>query len=132
MQTASQMFEAEAERWEKTRRMQKGVSNAYGMATLRLWIASKGAKSDGVSERLKRYQKAAEKSFERQEGPDWYERFLRVRSACSICGEGFRIENLGLCTHCDARIGYCHQFKGGVAPNGNLKCPKCEAGETVG
>ena len=126
------MFEAEAARWEKTGRMQKGVSNAYGMTTLRIWITSKGAKADGVSERLKRYHKAAEEHIKKKLGPDWYDKFLRVRSSCHICGEGFRIENLGLCTHCDALIGYCHQLKGGFAPNGNLKCPKCKNGETVG
>jgi hypothetical protein len=130
--TASQMFEAEATRWEKTRKMQRGVSNAYGMAALRLWITSKGATADGVCERLKRYYKAAEVLFEEREGPAWYDRFLRTRSACSICGEGFRLENLGMCTHCDALIGYCHQIKGSFAPNGNLKCPSCEDGETVG
>jgi hypothetical protein len=130
--SASQMFEEEAARWEETGEMQRGVSNAYGMAVLRIWITSTGAKADGVSDRLKRYHKAAERLFKKREGPDWYDRFLRVRSACSICGEGFRIENLGLCTHCDARIGYCHQFKGGVAANGNLKCPRCKYGETVG
>ncbi len=126
------MFEAEAARWEETGEMQKGVSNAYGLATLRCWITSDGAKADGVSKRLKRYHKAAEKWLAQQEGPDWYDRFLRTRSACSICGEGYRIENLGLCTHCDTLVGYCHQFDGGTAPNGNLKCPRCKYGETVG
>jgi hypothetical protein len=130
--SASQMFEEEAARWEETGEMQEGVSNAYGMTTLRCWIGSKGAQADGVSERLKRYHAAAEKLFEEREGPDWYDRFLRIRSACSICGTGFRLENLGLCTHCDALIGYCHQFDGGLAANGNFKCPKCKDGETVG
>ena len=130
--SASQMFEEEAARWENTGKMQKGVSNAYGLATLRLWIVSNGAKADGVSDKLKRYYQAVEKLFEQREGPDWYDRFLRIRAACSICGTGFRIENLGLCTHCNTLIGYCHQFDGGTAPNGNLKCPRCKDGETVG
>jgi hypothetical protein len=75
---------------------------------------------------------AAKARLKKQLGPDWYDRFLRTRASCSICGTGFRLENLGLCTHCDALIGYCHQFDGGVAPNGNLKCPNCKDGETVG
>ena len=58
--SASQMFEEEAARWEETGEMQEGVSNAYGMTTLRCWIGSKGAHADGVSERLKRYHAAAE------------------------------------------------------------------------
>jgi hypothetical protein len=77
-------------------------------------------------------QRAAEASLEKKLGPDWYDKFLRTRGACSICGEGLRFENLGMCTHCDALIGYCHQFDGGTAPNGNLKCPRCKDGETVG
>ena len=81
--SASQMFEEEAARWEETGEMQEGVSNAYGMTTLRLWVASDGAKADGVSERLKRYHAAAEKSFEEREGPDWYDRFLRARDSCA-------------------------------------------------
>ena len=126
------MFEEEAARWEATGEMQEGVSNAYGLATLRLWVTSDEAKADGVSERLKRYHEAAEKWFDERDGPNWYERFLRITSACWICGSGLRLENLGLCTHCDALIGYCHQFVGGTAPNGNLKCPRCKDGETVG
>jgi hypothetical protein len=131
-QSASRMFEEEAARWEETGEMQHGCSNQWGVTALRCWISSKGAKADGVSERLKRYHAAAEESIKNKLGPNWYHRFLRTRAACSICGEGFRIDNLGLCTHCDALIGYCHQFNGGFAPNGNLKCPRCEDGETVG
>ena len=71
--SASRMFEDEAARWEKTGEMQKGVSNAYGMAALRLWITSKGAKVDGVSDRLKRYHKAAEKQLRKREGANWYD-----------------------------------------------------------
>jgi hypothetical protein len=130
--SASRMFEEEALRWEETGEMQVGVSNAYGLTTLRCWINSDGAQADGVSKRLKRYHKAAEEWLAQQQGSDWYDRFLRMRSCCSICGVGYRTENLGLCTHCDTRIGYCHQFDGGKAPNGNFKCPKCKDGETVG
>ena len=127
--TASQKFEEEAARWEAAGEMQ---ADARTLTILRCWIRSKGAKTDGVSERLQRYHEAAEEWLKQQLGPDWYDKFLRTRSSCSICGEGFRLENLGLCTHCDALIGYCHQFDGGVATNGNLKCPKCKDGETVG
>jgi hypothetical protein len=128
--SASQKFEAEAARWEETGQM--SCSNEWLLTILRCWIHSKGAEADGVSDRLKRYHQAAEELIEKNLGSGWYDRFLRTRDACSICGEGFRLENLGMCTHCDALIGYCHQFKGGFAPNGNLKCPRCEDGETVG
>jgi hypothetical protein len=130
--SASQKFEEEAARWEETRQMQETGWNEWGLTILRCWIHSKGAEADGVSERLKRYHEAAEEQMEKKLGPDWYDRFLRTRDACSICGTGFRLENLGMCTHCDALIGYCHQFEGGLAPNGNLKCPRCKDGETVG
>lgn len=130
--TASQKFEEDAARWEATGEMQESGADEYGLTVLRCWITSKGAKADGVSERLGRYHKAAEEAMQKQRGPGWYDKFLRTRSACSICGTGFRLENLGMCTHCDALIGYCHQFDGGVAANGNLKCPKCQDGETVG
>jgi hypothetical protein len=129
--TASRKFESEASRWEATGDL-SAFPDARALTILRCWIASKGAAADGVSERLKRYLAAAEAHIEHQPGPDWYDRFLRTRSSCSICGEGFRLENPGLCTHCDALIAYCHQFAGGMAPNGNLKCPKGEHGETVG
>lgn len=130
--SASQKFEEEAARWEATGEMQESGSNEWGLTVLRCWITSDGAEADGVSERLTRYHKAAEALMEEREGADWYDRFLRTRDCCSICGQGFRLENLGMCTHCDALIGYCHQFDGGTAPNGNLKCPRCKDGETVG
>jgi hypothetical protein len=130
--SASRKFEEEAARWETTGEMQESGSNEYRLTVLRCWITSDGAEADGVSERLKRYYQAAEERIEMKLGPDWYDRFLRTRDACSICGQGFRLENLGMCTHCDALIGYCHQFDGGTASNGNLKCPRCEHGETVG
>ena|ERR1022692_336589 len=130
--SASQMFEEEATRWEETGEMQVGCSTEYGVTVLRCWIHSEGAKAEGVSERLNRYHAAAEETMKNKLGPHWYDHFLRTRSCCRICGTGFRLENLGMCTHCDALIGYCHQFEGGMAPNGNLKCPRCKDGETVG
>jgi hypothetical protein len=128
----SEMFEEEAARWEETGKIDPKLLNEYGVAVLRLWIKSDGAKVDKVSRRLKRYHKAMEKQIEEKLGPNWYYSFLRLRGCCSVCGKGFRAENLGLCTHCDALIGYCHQFAGGAAPNGNEKCPKCRMGEIVG
>lgn len=130
--SASQKFEEEAARWGETGEMQECGSDEYAFTKLRCWIGTGGAKTDGVSERLTRYYAAAEATLEQRLGPDWYDKFLRTRAACSLCGTGFRLENLGMCTHCDALIGYCHQFDGGFASNGNFKCPKCEDGETVG
>lgn len=130
--SASRKFEEEAARWEATGEMQESGLSEYALTVLRCWITSDGAEADGVSERLKRYHEAAEERLEQKLGPDWYDLFLRTRDCCSICGQGFRLENLGMCTHCDALIGYCHQFEGGMAPNGNFKCPRCKDGETVG
>ena len=128
--TASQKFESEAERWEETGTL--SPVNEYYATKLHCWIGSSGAETDGVSERLKRYHAEVEAQITQALGGNWYDKFLRVRDRCSVCGEGFRLANLGLCTHCDALIGYCHQFEAGLAPDGNPKCPRCADGEIVG
>ena len=125
------MFEEEARRWEESGDLQRESSTPYGATVLRCWVASSGAKQDGVSERLQRYCETIVATLDGQD-PDWYDDFLRIRDYCSICGESFRIENLSLCTHCQTSLGYCHQFIGGKAANGNIKCPSCEKGEIVG
>jgi len=124
------MFEEEALRWEETGELQGDCARPYGALRLDCWIRSKGAQQDGVSYRLKRYCEAADEALQRS-NPDWYDDFLSIKDSC-MCGETFRYENLSLCTHCYVSLGYCHQFSGGLAANGNPKCPVCEMGEIVG
>jgi hypothetical protein len=126
--TASEMYEAEAALWEQTGELQE---NEYMLLTLRCWFISNGAAATGVSMRLRDYCAAALRAGESR-APGWYEALLRVREACSVCGETYRIENLSLCTHCEAMLGYCHQLSGGTASNGNPLCPRCGIGEIVG
>jgi hypothetical protein len=130
-QSASRRFEDEAARWEETGQLQGCGRNQYSFLKLSSWLISPGAKVDGVSERLQRYYEAAEESF-KSWGPRWYDEFLATRDWCSECGESYRLENLSLCTHCQALLGYCHQLSGGKAANGNPRCPRCEQGEIVG
>jgi hypothetical protein len=130
-QSAAHRFEDEAARWEETGELQWCGRNEYAFVKLGSWLISKGARIDGVSERLKRYYAAAEARFDKW-GSDWYDKFLATRDWCSVCGESYRLENLSLCTHCDSLFGYCHQLTGGKAANGNPKCPRCQDGEIVG
>lgn len=127
--TASQKFEEEARLWEETGKFQRSGQDRYAFLQLQCWLLSAGAKADGVSKRLKRYYKAADKRFG---GQDWLDDFLRIRDNCSLCGASYRLENLSICTHCFISLGYCHQGEGGLAPNGNFRCPSCKVGEIVG
>ncbi len=130
-ETASLMYEEEARRWAETGALQWCGSNAYAFTKLRCWLDSNGAKAEGVSERLQHYYAAAEAKFE-ESAPEWYDKFLRTKDWCSICGETYRLENLSLCTHCDVLLGYCHTEYGNKTANGNPKCPTCKSGEIVG
>jgi hypothetical protein len=127
---ASRLYEEEAAKWESSGELQWAGKNEYALVKLLCWLNSTGAKKNGVSERLMRYAAAAKARFDGL-GYDWYGDLLRQRDYCSGCGETFRVENLSLCTHCDAMLGYCCS-NGKRLPNGNQLCPRCDEGEIVG
>jgi hypothetical protein len=129
--TASEKFEAEAKRWEETRRLRAFSGEQYAFLRLQCWLLSDGAKADGVSKTLKRYYSALKARLRRKYGRDWLDSYLSIRDNCR-CGESFRMENLSVCTNCYVSLGYCHRSSGGTAPNGNPLCPSCKVGEIVG
>ena len=128
--TASQKFEQESWHWEESGEVGWSGLNEYGYTKLRFWLGSEGAAADHVSARLWKYSAAVEARFAHRR-PEWFDQFMRTRDFCSVCGESFRLGNLSFCTHCDALLGYCHQFSGGKVANGNAKCPRCKTGEIV-
>ena len=129
--TASQKFEEEARLWKETGEVGWSGLNEYGYTKLRFWLESEGARADGVSDLLWEYGETIEQAIIDARQPGWFAAFMRTRDYCSRCGENYSLANLCFCTHCDILLGYCHQFSGGKAANGNAKCPSCEMGEIV-
>jgi hypothetical protein len=127
---ASAKFEAEAARWEETGKLQEASRTPYFFVRMELWLDSRGAQAEGVSERLRLYYYAVKERFDVYPA-GWYDSFLSERDYCSGCGETFHNENLSFCTNCLALFGYCHQPSGRAA-NGNTLCDRCGEGEVVG
>lgn len=93
--SASRKFEDEAARWEDTGKLQWCGINESAFLKLGCALRSKGAKADGVSERLQRYYAAAEARLDGR-GPDWHDTFLRTKDWFTECRATFRLENLSL------------------------------------
>ncbi|HEX4231140.1 MAG TPA: hypothetical protein VHZ07_20855 [Bryobacteraceae bacterium] len=129
--TASQLLEAEAERWEKTGEIDSRRKSWDGLGALRWWLDSKGALADGISPRLRAYYFICRLQMGRAY-PGWVEELMRERDYCCICNETYRGENLSFCTNCTSLFGYCHSGDGGTAANGNPLCPVCRVGELAG
>lgn len=129
--TASQKFEQEARHWKETGEIGWSGLNEYGYTKLRFWLGSEGAHGDRVSDLLWEYGEMVEQRLIAAKPRGWFGAFMGTRDYCSICGESFMLSNLSFCTHCDCLFGYCHQFSGGTAANGNPQCPICKTGELV-
>jgi hypothetical protein len=124
---ASTKYEEEAAKWEETGQFDYFSKGHYNFVRMYLWMSSRGAAAEGVSERLLRYYRALRAELK----PDgWYDQFFDGRDYC-VCGETFRYENLSLCTSCESTFGYCH-MPSKMAANGNVLCPRCNEGEIVG
>ena len=129
----SEGFERAARIWDKGLRAPlSGIARPYALRLL-LWLDSRGAARDGVSDLLQAYAAAVDAHL-RLWHEDWIERTLRERSTCVKCGQQWRIENLSLCTHCPATFAPCCQrhYRIPQARNGNPQCPVCRTGELVG
>jgi hypothetical protein len=127
MPSARDKFEALAEAWEPS----SASPSPLLVTRMYLWVNSTGAKKEGVSPRLSAMVKALRAQLDK-EHPTWYESMWDGHDYCRVCGERYRMENLSMCTHCDALHGPCHMGSGGLASNGNSLCAACHVGEIVG
>ncbi len=123
-----QKYEDEAAKWEETGQFDYFSKGRYSFVRMHLWLDSRGARFEGVNERLQRYYWALKEELKPE---SWYDDFLNERDICRECGESFSYENLSFCTFCEANYGYCHK-PGGFGTNGNPVCPLCGKGEIVG
>jgi hypothetical protein len=101
--------------------------------TLSCWIASAGARHDGVSRRLKNYEAALRKVLDRK-NPDWLDDLFDGHEYCTLCGKSWRAENCSICTHCSKAYPPCCPDQRALRrlANGNLECSACRQGEIVG
>lgn len=76
----------------------------------------------------------AQSTHHKAQNAQWLNAILRMSTWCRYCGEQWHIENVALCTQCDAEFAPC------CAPsrlharwaNGNPVCTRCFNGEIVG
>jgi hypothetical protein len=104
------------------------VGLVYGTAffAAKCWIGSGGAQGSRLKEQISPLLNVSESSLE--SFLNWND-LLNIRSLCSICGEGYRLENLSICCSCGKHFCYrCSSAK--MHSNGNKLC-KC-GGEEVG
>ena len=132
MGPASQQYEQMAREWDEAGRPELEPSS-WRLMMLSCWTASKGGKHDGASQLLQDYLAALRKVVE-QRDPDWLDNVMDDREHCSFCGQSWRAENCGYCTHCGKACPPCCEEKRGIAvlPNGNRECSACHKGEIVG
>lgn len=125
--TAKQKFEDQAQAWADAGRPAPSLASGYRLIALRSWAWSDGGKADGVSALLREFIQASEAAQPR----NWLDAYFDDRENCSQCGEGYRFENVALCTSCSRK--YCYKCKGTLARavNGNQACT-CGDGELVG
>jgi hypothetical protein len=123
---SSLRYEALAKEWHAQARLEPLLLSGYDLIRLRCWSYSAGAKSEGVSATLRDFVRESNAA----QPEDWLDDYLYDRETCSTCGEGYRLENMRLCTHCSRMYCYRCPPKPAKAPNGNDACP-C-GGELVG
>ena len=107
-----------------TRWIESGKSSTELFATeyermrVYLWVFSPGAKKEEVGEDLIEFGRANRQAI----GNENYDRMLRKREYCSLCGETYKLENLSICVNCDNL--FCYRCTGqyGTASNGNRRC----------
>src|SRR5262245_23464136 len=123
-------YEQEAQRWFEAGRPADDTMAELDIVKLNCWIASDGAKGEGVSNTLKAYVKALMAELDRRH-PNWLDDLFSDRESCRICGTSWRGENMSLCTYCSETFPPCHKPTFYLS-NGNLECPHCKQGEIVG
>jgi hypothetical protein len=130
--STSARYEEEARRWDESGRPEP-AADGWNAMIMSCWIASPGAKHDGVSPRLKDYEAALRKVLDRR-NPNWLDDLFDDHEHCSFCGYSWRTENCGICTNCSQTYPPCcpdkRQLK--TLPNGNRECSACRDGEIVG
>jgi hypothetical protein len=132
MGSVSARYERAAQQWNDSGRVEP-AANAWGLMLLSCWIASKGAKHDGVSQCLTEYEAALRKVVDKKD-PNWLDNLFDGREYCSICSQSWRTENCSFCTSCSKAYPPCCADKRElvVLANGNRQCSACAQGEIVG
>lgn len=126
-------YERAAAQWDSGgRQLLTGIAKPYALR-LCLWVASPGARTEGVGPLVAAYSAAIAESMALWTD-DWFHRALRDSADCPDCRQPWRLENLSLCTHCPAVFAPCCQRHYHIvkARNGNPECPICHTGELVG
>ena len=128
----SESYENEARIWDAGGRLEP-VADPWHTMLMGCWVASAGARHDGVSDLLHSYLKALQRTLDRR-NTNWLDDLFDDREYCRICGQSWRTENCSLCTACSCTYPPCCSEKRGFLdlPNGNRGCPSCGRGEVVG
>ena len=123
------LFQALADKWESAGRPAKLLIDVpWSMLALMSWTHSDGAKKEGISEGIARFEYESRRRMDKR-FPGWYDDLLFERHHCEGCGERYRMENLSMCTNCQ-RICCYWCSTGERAANGN-RAHSC-GGEFVG
>jgi hypothetical protein len=124
-----QRYEWQARAWNAAGRPNEMLLQDEQLCALKLWCHTE-SKVRPIPAIVDLYLRVSD-----SEAPEnWYMAFMNEHSACRLCGVGFRMENLSVCTQ-----GHGHHYCWCVSnlreakklPNGNLQCPLCP-GELVG
>lgn len=124
---AREQFDALARAWLAAGRPAQRLLDGYDLIALRCWSWSRGAKAEGVGAEIEAFRRACEAA----QPDNWLDAYLSERETCAGCGESWRFENVGLCTHCHRRWCYRCGANHPAAANGNPGC-SCGQGEVVG
>jgi hypothetical protein len=126
MTTTKSYLEDKALAWKESGKETRTLLTGWYFFSAYCWQSSAGAKQEGMSSELQEYLDAC---FQENGGSDGWSTLLRQRDSCDRCGEGYHLENLSVCTHCNTF--YCYRCSPiDSYTNGNRACG-C-GGEVVG
>lgn len=125
MKSAKQKYEELAKKYEESKDPST-LLKGWGLATAVWWSYGKGAKHDGISDRVKTYLERCTQGLPE----NWTDAYDNVRENCPYCSESYRTENMSVCTHCFSCCCWRCVGKQEKHSNGNHACD-C-GGELVG
>lgn len=90
-------YARQAQAWAALGRGGQGLLSGVALVALRCWHREY-AKRPGADPLMGEYLAAGEA----QQSAGWFDAVLSQREYCSRCGTRYRIENLSICTRCNA------------------------------
>ena len=109
-------YARQAQAWADTGRGREGLLSGVALVALRCWHWDY-AKEPGARPLIAEFLAASEA----QQPAGWFDAVLAQRECCKRCGGRYRIENLSICTRCQAL--HCYECVN--------KCDRDAAGKRV-